>query len=77
MDNLLARAYRAYFTAEGERADQPREVISGQEECKAKNYVVLRNSIGTLAVYRVCSNARLRRLRRWPAMLDWHERAAA
>jgi hypothetical protein len=32
MDDILARAYRAYFEMDGERADQPREVISGQEE---------------------------------------------
>jgi hypothetical protein len=76
MDDLLSRAYRAYFTSEGDRADQPREVISGQEEDGDKSYVVLRNSLRTLAVYRI-RNDRLRRLRRWPAMLDWEGRAAA
>jgi hypothetical protein len=76
MDQLLARAYRAYFRMDGDRADQPAECLSGQESVGDKSYIVLRNSKCILAVYRVCRDDRLKRLRRGAAMLDW-DRAVA
>ena len=62
MDNLLARAYRAYFMVEGDRADQPSEVLSGQEEIGDKSYIVLRNANGILAIYRVTKDNMLKRM---------------
>jgi hypothetical protein len=75
MDELLGRAYRAYFmTAAREQynADMPSERSSGMEDVDGKDYVVLRNVRGVLAVYRVRYKGdaeMLKRLRRWPADL--------
>ena len=75
MDELLGRAFRAYFmTAAREQysADMASEWQSGERDVDDKSYVVLRNSAGILAVYRVRyigSNPMLKRLKRWPADL--------
>jgi hypothetical protein len=72
MDQLLARAYSAYFKTanrEGYSADQPSESGSGLEEVGDKSYIVLRNGNGILAVYRVRHDGMLKRLRRWPVEL--------
>jgi hypothetical protein len=47
---------------------------SGHEEVDDKDYVVLRNGKGVLAVYRVRHDGMLKRLRRWPAELEESER---
>jgi len=39
-------------------------------EHKGNPYIVLRNSKGILAVYRVIHNGALRRLRRWPKAIN-------
>jgi hypothetical protein len=72
MDEILSRAYSAYFKTakrEGYFADQPAEGASGQQEHGDKSYLVLRNRAGVLAVYRVRNDGVLKRLRRWPADL--------
>jgi hypothetical protein len=72
MDELMSRAYRAYFTTarrESYSADQPSENSSGQEEVGDKSYIVLRNGAGVLAVYRIRNDNMLKRLRRWPVEL--------
>jgi hypothetical protein len=68
MDDLTRRAYTAYFRSGG--TDQPGGSESGPTELDGKQYVVLRNSNGVLAVYRVRNDGMLKRLRRWPADLE-------
>jgi hypothetical protein len=73
MDELMGRAMRAYFMAaarEGYRAEQPSAAGSGEEEIDGKQYVVLRNARGTIAVYRVRNDGMLKRLKRWPNAID-------
>ncbi len=66
--DLYTRAIAAYFRA-GER-EQPSESLSGCEELEGKQYVVLRSTAGTLAVYRVRNDGILKRLKRWSRELD-------
>jgi hypothetical protein len=73
MDEILSRAFSAYFRnakRQGYTADQPSEHRSGAEEVDGRDYVVLRNSHQTLAVYRVRNDGMLKALKRWPAELD-------
>jgi hypothetical protein len=73
MDELLARTIQAYYLArrrDGIIADQPSTSDSGTEIHSGKRYVVLRNSKGTLAVYRVRHDGRLKSLKRWPRLLN-------
>jgi len=73
MDELLARAIKAYYVArrrEGTIADQPNISDSGTEAHDGKRYIVLRNSKGTLAVYRVRRDGGLKIVKRWPAILN-------
>jgi hypothetical protein len=73
VDDVMARAFAAYFKTakrDGYRADQPAnysDVMSADD----RDYAVLRNCNGTLAVYRVRNNGYLKRLKRWPAELDY------
>jgi hypothetical protein len=67
-EDLIERAFAAWFRS-GE-TDQPAK-DSGVESHEGRDYVVLRNVRGTMAVYRVKNDGRLRRLRRWPSVLDW------
>jgi hypothetical protein len=68
MDNdLTRRAFAAYFRAGG--TDQPAGT-SGQVEHNGRRYVVLHNVNGTLAVYRILNNGRLKGLRRWPRAVE-------
>jgi hypothetical protein len=72
MDEMLGRAFRAYFMAASRAqyvADAPSESKSGQEEVGGKQYIVLRNGGGILATYRVRNNGVLKRLVRWPSDL--------
>ncbi len=71
-DELLTRARRAYFLAgkkEGGSVDIPSEHASGREEIGDHSYVVLRNGLGILAVYRLRNDGLLKRLKRWPKEL--------
>jgi hypothetical protein len=71
-DQVTSRAYRAWFIEcerQGVIADQPSAASSGQETLKGRNYVVLRNVRGMMAVYRVSNNGSLERLKRWPVEL--------
>ena len=64
--DLTRRAFRAYFRASEPWADQPAN-YSGLTEWQGKQYVVLENCNGPLAVYRVRTDGRLMRLVSWPA----------
>jgi hypothetical protein len=63
------RAFAAYFRT-GERHAPIPSNRSGVIEHKGKRYVVLENVNGILAVYRIRNNGALKRLRRWPAVLE-------
>jgi hypothetical protein len=68
-EDLLRRAFAAYFRSGGPQAAIP----SNNSEVRiheGKLYVVLRNTNGTLAVYRVRNDGVLKGLRRWPHDLD-------
>jgi hypothetical protein len=71
MDDLVRRAMAAYFRTgarDGVVLDQP-GTGSAITHWQGKRYVVLANSIRTLAVYRVRTSGQLKRLRRWPAQV--------
>lgn len=67
MDDLTKRAFAAYFRypPPGAILDQPDGTAWIGEE-GGKQYVVLGNSRGVLAVYRVRTSGALKRLVRWP-----------
>ena len=64
MDELVQRAFAAWFRSGG--TDQPSVTESGIKRHKKMAYVILRNTRGTLAVYRVRNDGILKRLKRWP-----------
>jgi len=68
----LTRAFSAYFSTEGSFAAQPSTGTTGSavETIDGKDYVVLRNSGGVLAVYRIRTSGVLKRLTRWPKQLE-------
>jgi hypothetical protein len=61
------RAFCAYFHAGG--MDQPSK-YSGLRSHEGRDYVVLENCNGILAVYQVTPSGRLRALEEWPEALD-------
>jgi len=63
----VLRAFAAYFRAGN--IDQPANT-SGIVEHDGKQYVVLENVNGILAVYRIRPDGQLKRLRRWPSALE-------
>ncbi len=65
--DVVSRAFAAYFRAGGR--DQPAS-SSGERRHEGKDYVVLENINGTLAVYRVRPDGILKGLRRWPAEIE-------
>jgi hypothetical protein len=69
VDDLQRRAFAAYFRTGG--FDQP-SGPSGEPytASNGKTYVPLYNGGGLLAVYRVDTVGRLKRLKRWPKQLD-------
>lgn len=70
MDELFERAVGAwvrYTALNGWPADQPSRAASSIEEVGGRSYVVLRNTRGVLALFRVKPNGGLRRLSRWPS----------
>jgi hypothetical protein len=69
---LIDRAFAAYFRAgarEGASPDMPAN-DSCLCELDGKQYVVLSNIRGVLAVYRVRNNGILKGLKRWPKELE-------
>lgn len=71
MNNIVSRAFAAYFSRaarEGWIADQPSN-YSDLHKVDDREYVVLENVSGILAVYRVRPNGRLKYLRRIPREL--------
>jgi hypothetical protein len=64
----VSRAFSAYFRG----ADSPIQPSgdSGLVEHEGKEYVVLHNVNGVLAVYRVLNNGALRQLKRWPKEIE-------
>jgi hypothetical protein len=66
-DDLIRRAFASWFRTGG--IDQPSNA-SGLVEHDGKQYVVLRNTTGPLAIYRITNQGSLKRLRRWPDALD-------
>ncbi len=67
-DDAMNRAERAYFRRYGRQADIPAN-YSGVEHYRGRDYAVLRNGRGTLAVYLVGPH-RIRQLDEWPRALD-------
>lgn len=65
-EDLIRRALSAWFRTGG--TDQP-SAASGVAEHGGKQYVVLNNVAGVLAVYRVRNDGVLKRLARPPAVL--------
>lgn len=72
--SIESRALAAYFRS---LTGGPGAVLSQQptgqpivRELAGKQYVVLRNAGGVLAVYRVRNDGMLKRLKRWPAELN-------
>ena len=72
-NSLINRAFAAYFRAS---ADGTQETVqpsndSDIETVNERDYVVLRNVNGILAVYRVRRHdGVLKRLKRWPSALE-------
>ena len=66
MEDLVGRAITAWFRSGAD--DQPSNT-SWVETYGGRNYVVLENVSGVLAVYRVRPDGRLRRMLRAPAAL--------
>lgn len=65
--DLLRRGFAAYFRS---GANIQPSNGSGVAELNGKTYVVLLNTNGYLAVYRVRNDGMLKRLKRWPSALD-------
>jgi len=64
-----ARALAAYWRSEGDSAAIPKESSDLLCSDDGKHYVVLSNSNGVLAVYRVRNDDMLKRLKRWPSTI--------
>jgi hypothetical protein len=64
---LIARAIEAYLRTGG--PDQPGR-DSEERDLDGRHYVVLRNTRGFLAVYRLEGDGGLRRLGEWPVELE-------
>jgi hypothetical protein len=70
MNNLINRAFAAYFRSASEGHLQPSKSDSDIRTVNEKTYVVLRNVGGILKVYRVRNDGMLKGLKRWPAELE-------
>jgi hypothetical protein len=68
MDDYLKRAMGAYFRFGG--IDQPSKDESGERQHDGKDYVVLKNVNGVLAVYRITTSGQLKKLKRWPSEIE-------
>jgi len=67
-EEMMRRAMAAWFRAGG--TDQPGRDASTIEDAGGKDYVVLRNVNGVMAVYRIRNDGMLKRLRRWPEEIE-------
>jgi hypothetical protein len=70
--DVLDRATRAFLRPDRDSlgvAQQPSRDLSGCEQYNGREYAVLRNVRGVLAVYRVLGDGKLRRLHRWPTAI--------
>jgi hypothetical protein len=67
-DDVMRRALAAYFR--GGATTQPNSGESGVQLIGDRRYVVLRNSDGLLAIYRVRNDGMLKRMKRWPKELE-------
>jgi hypothetical protein len=65
---IVERAWRAYLATDGVAAERP-DSLSGVETVDGLTYAVLRNRRGVVAVYRLTSRNKLRRMKRWPIVL--------
>jgi len=74
MDDLTARAMRAYFVAMKRNnpfsAPAQPASASGLRTHEGKQYVVLTSVRGVLAVYRVRNDGMLKGLKRWPPAIN-------
>lgn len=72
--DLLSRAHATYFATgkhDGVARLQPSRYSNVGTTAYGRNYVVLRNVSGVLAVFRIRTpSGALRRLKRWPASLE-------
>ena len=66
-DDLVSRALAAYFRVGN--TEQPANT-SGVAEHDGKEYVVLHNANGILAVYRVLNDGGLKAMKRWPKEIE-------
>ena len=66
-DEIKRRAMAAWFRSGG--FDQPAN-YSSVERAGGKDYVVLRNVRGVMAVYRIRNDGVLKRLKRWPEEIE-------
>ena len=64
---VIERAMKAWFQSGG--TDQPSNTSEIREH-GGKEYVVLENVNGVLAVYRIKNNGALKRLKRWPKAIE-------
>ena len=72
MEELVQRAFAAYYRHSKSAGATPQQPSndSGLVTFEEKDYVVLRNIRGILAVYRVRNDGILKRLTRWPKALN-------
>lgn len=71
--DLIRRALAAYYRSadhSGVAALQAPGQDSRVTECEGRRYVVLTNTSGVLAVYRVRNDGMLKGLRRWPNAIE-------
>jgi len=66
-EDYVRRAFAAWFRTGG--MDQPGN-NSAVKEYNGKDYVMLKNVNGIMAVYRIRNDGILRRLKRWPQALE-------
>jgi hypothetical protein len=69
-DELVERAFLSYSRENLGMNPQPCG-DSGVVEHKGRLYVELHNGGGTLAIYRICNDGRLKKLQRWPKAIAW------
>jgi hypothetical protein len=72
MNEYESRALSAYFRSSGQTASQPQAPETLEHE--GRQYVVLSNVNGILAVYRIKPDGFLKGLKRWPKEIDNHFR---
>ena len=65
-DELLSRATAAFLTKGNTGFQLPRAELSEVAEIGGKEYVILKDSTGTMAVYRLRNDGSLKRLKRVP-----------